>query len=266
MKRAVAVLVTTLVALVAAVAPAQAVLPQYAWVFGTSTYSPTATQVSIASLPRVTRDYDVVLSGRTQPVRVSLTGVPIVELLKKQASVDVAKVPFVKIRFGETTMDLSVMLTNLTGATDGTPPPMIMDSGIKPGIGPWHTPAIVPGQPGTRPIAEAQIRPFDAKRDKIAIVPAVEGARIMSVTINKKRKRNGEYLLTARVADSPGGPLEYNWYGIQNDTGGVVGQRKRYATTDAVGARARHTVNLVVTSVLTGSSGAASFSYVSRRR
>ena len=218
----------------------------------------------------VTREYDVILRGssRSDARRMSLTGVPLVELLMAKGKIDptnkidVEKVPFVKIRFGDIAVDRSIALVALTGVADGTPPPMIMGSGVKPGIGKWHTPSIVPGQPGSQPLNESQIRSFDARRDKVAVIPARPTARILAVSVKTKRKRNGEWLLTATVHNPPNGPIEYRWYAED----GIVESGKRYATTNARTGRAKHNVNLVVTSQLTGSTGAAAFGYTSRNR
>lgn len=262
--------VALMAVLLALPASASAMLPTYAWVFGSHTATSDSSQVSIAALPMVTREYDVILRGtsRSAARRVSLTGVPLVELLKAKGTIDptnkidIEKVPFVKIRFGDVTVDRSIALVALTGVADGTPPPMILSSGAKPGIGKWHTPSIVPGQPGSQPLNESQIRSFDARRDKVAVIPARQAAQILAVSVTTKHKSNGEWLLTAKVHNPPKGPIEYRWYAED----GIVASGKRYATTNATTGRAKHSVNLVVTSQLTGSTGAASFSYTSRNR
>lgn len=255
-------MVLTVLALMFRPSAAQALLPSSIFVFPQDSTASDVATVNPDSLPQVTREYDVVMQGDDPADKktVSLTGVPLVELLKQQGTIDVNKVPFVKIRFGDTQKDSSIMLVTLTGVTDEGPPPMIMDSGTKPGIGKWHTPSFVPGQPGTQPIYETQIRPFDAKQEKVAVVPAKEGAKIMSVSIDKKRKSNGEYLLTANVENPPSNNLTYTWY---TDVGETTG--KRFATKDVRNSKQKHTVNVVVTANVDGSTGASSFTYLGRK-
>lgn len=260
-RRLAAGLITAIAALAIYPLAADALLPSAAWVFRTEQFDSPPKQVALSSLPQVTREYDVLLRGRSQPTRISLTGVPLVEFLKSRGDVDVTKVPFVKLRFGENSSDASIALIPLTGVEDGSPPPMVLNQGMKPGIGVWPTPAVVPGQPGSRPITEGSIFPFD-RRAGLSVVPAIEGAQILAVRIEKKRKKNGEWLLTARVVNPQGGPLVYRWYG--SGAIGQSGMKKRFATTDATIGKQKRTVNVVVSSPETGSIGAGSFSYRSR--
>lgn len=260
-RRTVTGLLLTLLAVALVPSPAQALLPSSIWVFGADEVGSEARRVSTASLPPITRDYNVLMKGEASPAKISLTGVSLVELLTSRG-VDPAKVPFVKIRFGVSKVDESMTLVPLTGLADGTPPPMLLTRGFKPGVGVWPTPAIVPGQPGAEPIFWQQIQPLDA-RGELAVIPANEAAKIIPVTIIKKRKSNGEWLLSANVINTDGGHLTYRWY---DAAGTALSEKKRFSTTDAASGRLRRRVNVVVTSSFNGSTGIASFSYVSVNR
>lgn len=245
--------------------PAAALLPTSIWVYGDPDAQGQGAEVTFADLPTVTRTYDVLLKGETEPRRIDFTGTPLAELLKFRGDVDVTKVPFVKIRFGDT--DASAVLVPLTGVTDEGPPPLILDRGVKPGVGSFPTPAIVPGQPGAPPITEQSIVSFDRRAD-ISLVPAKEGAAIMGVRIETKKRKDGEYELKANVvSNSPGGSLEYYWY--QTDEKGeskpLDVKGSRYTTKDARGDRSRHNVSVVVVATRNGSTGVDSFNYTSRK-
>ena len=118
----------------------------------------------------------------------------------------------------------------LTGLADGDPPPMLLTHGFKPGVGLWPSPAIVPGQFGVTPIPWQQIQPIDLGGE-VAVIPANEQAKIIPVTIIKKRKSNGEWLLSADVVNTDGGHLTYRWY---DAAGLLLSEKKRFATADAM--------------------------------
>lgn len=242
-------------------APAQALLPSSIWAFDADDAKSDAKRISTASLPLITRDYDVLMKGRAEPARISLTGISLVEVLKARG-VDVAKVPFVKVRFGTSKLDESMALFPLVGMAESDPPPMLLAHGYKPVVGLWPSPAIVPGQFGVTPISWQQIRPIDLGGE-VAVIPASEQAKIIPVTIVNKRKSNGEWLLSADVVNTDGGHLTYRWY---DATGLLLSEKKRLATTDAMSGRQRRRINVVVTSSFNGSTGIDSFSYVSVNR
>lgn len=254
-------LLLTVLVLMFRPASAEALLPSSVWVFPQSQSTGDTKKVPLNSLPQVTREYDVLMKGDEEPTRLSFTGVPLVEFLKSRGDVDPAKVPFLKIRFDDENSDKNIRLLPMTGVSDEGPPPMILDNGVKPGIGKWSTPSIVPGQPGARPISEREIQPFN-RLEPVAILPAPENARIMSVSISKKKKSSGEWLLTANVSNSPGGRLTYRWFG--SGSAGDASTKKRFATTDATNGKEKRSVSVVVTAE-DGSTGADDFNYTSRK-
>lgn len=243
---------------------AEAVLPTEALVFPKYDATTGAT-VKYSDLQKITADYDVILTGKKSASRIALTGIPLVDFLKAN-NVDTNGVGFVKIRIGTTDDSAPALVPLNPEATTGRPP-MILDSGNKPGVGPFKTPAIVVGQPTDKPITEGQIVPFDRKTQELTIIPSQPGAKIMSVRVSSKKTSKGEYKLTAKAtAGTSGGALKYEWFaGDKDGTASVVSNKSTYTTTDATSGTKQRSVNIVVTEVSTGSTGANSFQYVSKK-
>lgn len=255
-------LLLTLLVVMFRPAGAEAVLPTSALVFDKYDATTGAT-VKFGDLPKITADYSVKLDGKKSASPIALTGVPLTEFLKA-TSADIGGVNFVKVRLG-TNNDSSIALMPLD--KESPRPAMVLDSGHRPGIGPFKTPALVPGQATDTPISERQIVPFNRRTQELTIIPAKPGAKMMSVRISSKRTRAGEYKLTAKAtAGTSGGALKYEWYAGDTDgTAAVVSNRSTYTTTNARSGAKRRIVNVVVTETSTGSTGTRSFSYTSRK-
>ena len=87
--------------------------------------STTGATVKFSDAQKLTADYDIVLNGEKQPSKISLTGVPLVELLKA-GGVDVSGVGFAKVRLGAEN-DSSIALIPLDQGSER--PAMVLDSG-----------------------------------------------------------------------------------------------------------------------------------------
>lgn len=212
----------------------------------------------------VQRDYDIVLDGDKTPTKISLTGIQLIDLLTAVGSdkLDPSTVPYVKVRFGAS--DAYTSLIALNGGPSGTPPPIVLKSGNRPGRGSFKLPAIVPGQPTSAPIFEAQMIPFDAKRDNLQIVP-MKGT-IFSVKLSHgKRNSKGQIRYTAKTEGAPGSSLSYKWYSFDG-SGNVseVSTKSSWTTTNAKGTPQTNYLR-VVASTPDGSTGTATDSYVSSR-
>ncbi|MBI4898096.1 MAG: hypothetical protein HY827_06990 [Actinobacteria bacterium] len=212
----------------------------------------------------IQRDYDIVLDGKKTPDKISLTGIPLIDLLGAVGSdkLDPSTVPYLKVRFGNS--DAYSYLIALNGGAASTPPPLVLKSGDRPGRGSFHVPAIVPGQPTTDPIFEAQMIPFNAKKDSVQLVP-MKG-KIFSVELKHgKRNSKGQIKYTAKAVDAPGGAVSYKWYSFDG-TGNVseVSSKSTWTTTNAKGTPQTNYLRVVV-STPDGSTGTAADSYVSSR-
>lgn len=238
---------------------AEAVLPANALVYGVYD-ADSGAEVKYSDVPKITADYDVVLNGKKSPTKVSLTGVPLAEMLKAGGA-NLDNVTFATVRLG-TKDNRSVALMPLDA--DSPRPAMVLDKGTKPGIGAFPTPSLVPGQPTTSPISEKQMVAFDRKEDTLTIIPSKPGANLMSVRITSKKTRAGQYKLSAKVtAGDSGGSLKYQWFaGAALEP---VSNTSSFTTTDATSGTSRRNVNVLVTETGTESMGSRSFGYTSRK-
>lgn len=238
---------------------AEAVLPANALVFDKYDATSGAT-VEYGDVPKITADYDIVLNGKKAPTKISLTGVPLVEMLKKGGA-NVENVTFATVRLG-TSDNRSIALIPLD---QGSPrPAIVLDKGTKPGTGPFSTPSLVPGQPTTAPISEKQMVPFNRREETLTIIPSKPGANLMSVRISSKKTRAGQYKLTAKVtAGGSGGSYKYQWYA--GDKLDPTSNTSTFTTTDATSGTSKRNVNVVVTETGTGSMGARSYGYTARK-
>ncbi|MFT4050357.1 MAG: hypothetical protein QM648_11070 [Solirubrobacterales bacterium] len=257
-----AILITGLVAglLVIMFRPAGAVadLPTNAKVF--TKYSDTdPSTVSLSSLSKVTRDYDVIPTNKSKSVSSSLTGVPLVEFLRK-VDTDLDGVGFVKVRLNVTD-DSRIALVPL-GDLGAERPPMVLASG-KVGSRSLGTPALVPGQPDdVDAIKQDNIVTFSKSQPYIQIVPSKPGAKLISVKINKSKKSNGQYNLSASITNgTKGAAVKYQWF--QTDAKGnqvAIGTNKS-VTTSATGTK-DVVVSVVATETESGSTGQQYMSYI----
>lgn len=241
-------------------AGAEAVLPSGATIFTEKEASNSAI-VEFSNFESATYNYDVLLEGKKTPTKIAMTGVPIADLFRGLApKVDITKVPYVKVRFGDS--DGAMMLVALSGGPDSTPPPMILESGRRPGIGPFPTPAILPGQPTSAPISEKQILPFDRKKDKLNIIP-MEGQILSGIRLKRKKTAKGQYKYT--VSGAPSGTVFYKWYEYDNDSAPTeISAGKTWTTTNARDNTRTHVIRVVV-STADGSTGTDSDGYVGRK-
>jgi len=222
--------------------------------------------VPLKGLPEIGNvDYNVILRGQKKGTEVGLSGVPLIEFLKA-GGVKTENVQFVKIRYG-TTNDGLISLIPLNQA-DTERPPIILGSGKAPGRGPFDTPAIVPGQPDlSKAISEESFAPFSTKGPRLKLVPGAPGAKIMSVKITSKKRKNGEYTFSAKVSGGGSGAKEYQWYTYDSKGKPVVGQTgPSMETNNATTGSSEHDVSVVVTERGTGSTGAAAVEYTSRKK
>ncbi|MGK2878576.1 MAG: hypothetical protein ACSLFF_08385 [Solirubrobacterales bacterium] len=245
---------------------AEAVLPTSVDVFETADADEGAATVKVGDLPEIDNvDYNVVLHGKKKATTVGLSGVPLIEFLKA-GGVKTDNVQFVKVRYGTT--DDSVISLIPLHQSDTERPPIILSAGKKPGLGPFKTPSVVPGQPDlSKPIHEDSFVPFSTKGARLKLVPAAPGAKIMSVRIIAKKRKNGEYKLSAKVSGGGSGAKAYQWYGfdargnpIKLETGPSID------TEDATSGTSKHLINVVVSERGTGSTGAGSVEYTSRKK
>lgn len=222
--------------------------------------------VPLKGLPEINNvDYNVILRGQKKGTKVGLSGVPLIEFLKA-GGVETENVQFVKIRYG-TTNDGLISLIPLNQA-DTERPPIILGSGKAPGRGPFDTPAIVPGQPDlSKPLSELSFVPFSTKGSRLKIVPGKPGAKIMSVKITSKKRKSGEYTFSAKVSGGGSGAKEYQWYTYDAKGKPVAGQTgPSMETKDATSGTSQHNVSVVVTERGSGSTGADSIEYTSRKK
>jgi hypothetical protein len=209
-------------------------------------------------------DYSVILKNEKKAETVGLSGVPLINVLKK-GDVNVEGVNFVKVRYG-TDDDGLISLLPLH-QSDTERPPMILSSGKKPdGLGPFASPAIVPGQPDiTKPLREDQF--VDADGVRLKFIPGAKNAKIMKVTIKTDKTSKGEYTFRATVSGGSGGNMEYQWYTYDAKGRPVKGSTiNSMKTTDATTGSADHPVTVVVTERGTGSIGRSGVEYTSKKK
>jgi hypothetical protein len=223
-------------------------------------------RVILADQPVLSADYQVILRGSTKASRVTLTGVPLLDLLRTVGA-SIEGVYFVEIRFG-TTNGSPIALIPLNQDSTSRPP-MILSSGRVPNRGVFPTPAVIPGQPDlSRPLNESTFMPFSPKGTRLALVPGATGARILSVKVFAKKRKSGEYILRAscRSCDSRR-PRSYSWIGY-DATGNPVnlGAGRSIETQDATHGATIHAVSVVIRESGTGSTGVGQFSYLSRAK
>ena len=222
--------------------------------------------IDLKGLPEINNvDYNVILRGEKTGTKVGLSGVPLIEFLKA-GGVKTENVQFVKIRYG-TTNDGLISLVPLNQA-DTERPPIILGSGKAPGRGPFDTPAVVPGQPDlSKALSESSFVPFSTKGPRLKIIPGAPGAKIMSVKITSKKRKNGEYTLSAKVSGGGSGAKEYQWYTYDSDKNPVVGQTgPSMETKNATTGSSLNDVSVVVTERGTGSTGGATYEYATRKK
>ncbi len=222
--------------------------------------------VDLKGLPEINNvDYNVILRGQKKGTKVGLSGVPLIEFLKA-GGVNTDNVQFVKIRYG-TTNDGLISLVPLNQA-DTERPPIILGGGKAPGRGPFDTPAVVPGQPDlSTALSESSFVPFSTKGPRLKIIPGAPGAKIMTVRISSKKRKNGEYTFSAKVSGGGSGAKEYQWYTYDAKGKPVAGQTgPSMVTNNATSGTAQHAVSVVVTERGSGSTGAGSVEYTSRKK
>jgi hypothetical protein len=245
---------------------AQAVLPRSVNVFPTARTDGSPTSVKLAGLTSHQADYNVLLAGKKKGTAIALNGVPLLDLLRAGGA-STENVQFVKIRYG-TTNDAAISLVPLN---QGSPerPPMMLGSGQRPGFGPFHTPAIVPGQPDfAKPINERHFVHFSTRYAPLTLIPGAPGAQILRVRLRAQRRKSGEFLVSARVVGAAGLTLKaYDWWGF--DSKGKprrLGVTPSFETRDATRGNFRRMIFVVVYERGTGSTGVGSFSYRSREK
>jgi hypothetical protein len=222
--------------------------------------------VKLADLPVLTDEYNVRLQGKTKSVAVSFTGVPLIDLLRA-AGANIENVNFVKVRYG-TTDDSRISLVALNQSR-AVRPPMILGSGKRPGLGPFRTPAVIPGQPDfTKAINESSFTPFPLESSRLALVPGTPGAKILRVAMRAARRKTGEYLIRPIYTNGERGAVRsYSWFGY--DSAGTpfnLGSSKDLTTRNATRGSATHSVSVVIYEFGTGSTGVGRFSYISRTK
>jgi hypothetical protein len=148
------------------------------------------------------------------------------------------------------------VLVPLTGVNDDGLPPMILNSGKRPGLGAFTTPALVRGHAATESIDETKdILTFDRRKQVVSLIPGT--GSILGVRVSKKKTKDGEYRFTARVSGSPGGALQYQWF-TQDEPGKATAQTGTnvFTTSGTKGTTKGVTVSVVVKAVRDGSTGA----------
>lgn len=245
---------------------AHAALPRTVNVFPSASTDGTPSEVELAGLAKLQADYNVLLRGKKKGAAISLTGVPLLDLLKAGGA-STENVQFVKIRYG-TTNDSVISLLPLNQDSPARPP-MILASGRRPGIGPFYTPAIVPGQPDfAKPISESHFVPFDTRYAPLTLIPGAPGAQILRVRLRARRLKSGEFLVSARVFGGAGHAAKaYDWWGF--DSKGKpkkLGVTPALKTRDATRGNATRILVVVIYERGTGSIGVGRFSYHSRQK
>jgi hypothetical protein len=214
--------------------------------------------VDISKLTQVTRDYDVVPSGKKNSVSSRLTGVPLVEFLRAVDS-DLDGVSFVRVRLN-TTDDSRLALVPL-GDANAERPPLVLSSG-KVGSRSLGTPSLVPGQPdSSEPIEQDNITGFSKSKPYIQIIPGRPGSKILNVRIDKNKRSDGQYNLSASIHNGSGSAAKYQWF--QTDAKGnqaLIGSGKSVTTTATGNKEA--VVSVVVTETGTGSTGVQYMSFI----
>lgn len=232
-------------------------LPSRAIVFDSWNGDATKT-VQLGDLSQITREYDVIPTGKGKPVASKLTGVPLVELLKK-AGADLENVGFARVRLN-TDNDSRISLVPLYTDKDERPP-LVLASG-KVGSRAIGTPALVPAQPeANKPISQDNFSGFSKEKPYIQVLPSKPGAKIISVKISKSKKGSGQYRLTANRMNGSDSAASYEWF--QTDAKGEQKSlgNSQSVTTTATGNK-EVVVNVVVTESSTGSMGMAGMDYI----
>lgn len=244
---------------------AHAALPRTVNVFPGARTDGTPSAVKLTGLAAFEADYNVLLRGKKKGTAISLTGVPLLDLLKAGGA-STENVQFVKIRYG-TTNDSVISLMPLN---QGSParPPMILASGQRPGLGPFSTPAIVPGQPDfAKPISESHFVHFNTRYAPLTLIPGTPGAQILRVRMRAQRRKSGEFLVSARVVGGASAAAKaYDWWGF--DSKGrpkKLGVTPTLETRDATRGNATRMLFVVIYERGTGSTGVGSFVYHSRK-
>lgn len=245
---------------------ARAKLPSNVDVFPNYRFDNAPASVKLADLPVIRDEYNVLLRGKKKGTSITLTGVPLLDLLKF-AEADTENVQFVKVRYG-TTDDSVISLIPLDQFSLRRPP-MILGSGRRPGLGPFPTPAVIPGQPDfSKPIREERFTPFRADAAPLALIPGKPGAKILSVKVRAVKLKSGEYMLSASATTGTSGAAKaYNWFGPDSNGRPVrVSNRDSIKTRDANLGNAVHSISVVIYELGTGSTGVGHFVYQSRAK
>lgn len=214
-------------------------------------------EVKVEKLSKVTRDYDVIPTNKKNSVSSKFTGVPLVDFLR-EISAELDGVAFVRVRLN-TTNDSRLALVPL-GEAGAERPPLMLASG-KVGSRSLGTPALVPGQPGSDPISQDNIIGFAKTKPYIEIIPSKPGAKILRIKINKQKRKDGQYNLSANIMNGSGAPAKYQWF--QTDAKGsqaLLGSGKSVTTT-ATGTK-DVVVSVVVTETGTQSTGMQYMSFI----
>lgn len=231
--------------------------------------SDTPSSVPLDGVGKATRDFDVILKGKTTPTKVSLTGWPIDKVLENGAA-NLDGVQFVKVRYAGSGSDGAISLISLDPGAER--PPMILASGKKPGVGSFPVPAIVPGQPTDKPITEADIIGFNVggSNPRISLVPGKPGAKILDVTLRSKRTSSGQIKYTPYVHNgTKNAARKIRWYtATEGDGKGPVEKATTdtFTTDNATTGSAQRSVSVVVTETVSGSTGGANATYNSRKK
>lgn len=219
-----------------------------------------------STLPTVTRKYDVILKGKTKSTEVELTGIKLSELLAKvDAKTD--NVQFVKIRYG--TKDDGIISLVSLNADSPERPPILLTAGTKPGRGPFATPAIVPGQPGSAPIKESSFVPFSAGKgdEPIKIIPGKPGGKILSVKLDKTVTSKKQIKYTPVILNgTKNAARKVQWFEY-TEKGKIInrGTSSTFTTDNATSGTAQHIISAVVTETISGSTGAGTANYTSQK-
>jgi hypothetical protein len=210
-------------------------------------------------------EYNVILKGQTKSKPVTLKGVTLVDYLKSVGA-KTEGVQFAIISFSDNRNSIA----SLYPLNQDQPlrPPMILSEGQRPGLGSFPTPSIVPGQPLTSsPIKESEFVPFAPSKSGISIRPALPGAKMMGVHVQRKHLKSGEYKLTAEVkSNGTKNPDKVQWYSADAQGKTIAkGVGTSIETTDAKTGSGVNTYFALVTESNTGSIGIGQTEYISHK-
>jgi hypothetical protein len=140
-----------------------------------------------------------------------------------------------------------------------------MSKGSIPGFGPIKSPAIVPGQAGSKPLDEDSI--VKGFSGRIGVVPGKPDARILSVRVDKRQVAKKQYKFTPVVLNgTKGAARQIHWFET-TEKGKTIdrGVHDTYTTDNATEGTAQHFISAVVTEKISGSTGTGANSFNARK-